>query len=57
MGNWVCVGVLILIAFGAYTQSKKSKDADEKTKATIWMAISLLAAVFAVINIAAAIAG
>ena len=57
MGNLVCGAVMGIIAFTGYTQSRKSKEANEDNKALVWMIASIIAGVFAVLSIAAAIAG
>ena len=57
MESLVCGAVMGIIAFACYTQSRKSKEANEDNKARIWMIASIIAGAFAVASIAAAIAG
>jgi hypothetical protein len=57
MESLVCAGVMGIVAFAAYTQSRKHKKANEDNKARIWMIASVIAGAIAVVSIAAAIAG
>jgi multisubunit Na+/H+ antiporter MnhB subunit len=51
MTNIIPAIVMGLIAFASYNQSKKSKAANENSKANIWMLVSLGSGVIAVISI------
>ena len=57
MESLVCAGVVGIVAFAAYTQSRKHKKANEDNKARIWMIASVITGAMAVVSIAAAIAG
>ena len=57
MESLFCTGVFGIIAFVAYTQSKKVKEAGDANRARLWMIASLVAGAFAVVGLVAAIAG
>ena len=57
MENLVCGALFGIIAFATYTQSRKSKAANEINKARIWMIVSILAGVITVLSILVAIGG
>ena len=56
MENLICGAVFGIIAFVMYTNSVKSKNANEAARARLWMAASLISGVIAVLSIAVAIA-
>jgi len=55
MESIFCTGVFGIIAFVAYTQSKKVKESGDDNKARLWMIVSLVAGAFAVVGLVAAI--
>lgn len=57
MENLICGAVFGIIAFVTYTNSVKSKNANEAARARLWMAVSVFAGVIAVLSVAVAIAG
>jgi hypothetical protein len=57
MSSLVCGAVLGIIAYACYTQSRKSREINEDSKARIWMIASVVTGAFAAVSIAAAIVG
>ncbi|MCK4976076.1 MAG: hypothetical protein KAS36_04020 [Anaerolineales bacterium] len=49
--NLICVGFMMILAWVTFTKSKRSREANELNKSRIWMVVSILAGVLAVINI------
>ena len=49
--NLICGGFMVIIAWVTFTKSKQSRDAQELNKSRIWMVVSILAGLFAVLNI------
>jgi hypothetical protein len=48
---------MALVAFGCFTQSRKSKAAGDDNRARLWMIGSITTGVIAVVSVAGAIAG
>jgi uncharacterized membrane protein HdeD (DUF308 family) len=40
-----------IIAYATYAQSKKSREANNKAKATLWMIVSMIAGIVAIFSI------
>jgi hypothetical protein len=49
--NLICVGFMVIIAWFTYAKSRRSRAANEINKSRIWMALSILVGVLAVLNI------
>ena len=57
MENLICGAVFGIIAFVTYTNSVKSKNANDAGRARLWMAASLISGAIAVLSLIVAIAG
>jgi hypothetical protein len=57
MESLFCTGIFGILAFAAYTQSKKVKEAGDANRARLWMIVSIVAGAFATVGLAAALAG
>jgi ABC-type iron transport system FetAB permease component len=49
--NLICVGFMVIIAWFTYTKSRRSRAANEINKSRIWMVVSIMVGVLAVLNI------
>lgn len=51
MESAICAVILLVIAFVSYTRWQKEKNTENKNRARIWMIVSVLAGVGAVLSI------
>ena len=49
--NLICVGFMVIIAWFTFTKSRRSREANEINKSRIWMVVSIMVGVLAVLNI------
>lgn len=57
METAICAVILFVIAFVSYTRWQKEKDSGSKNSARIWMIVSALAGVGAVLSVLALLFG